>query len=189
MTVSLPEEQPQRGYDFDTAMRRRLDTIKSYANETQAGFFDKIASKIPQIAQSAQDGFNYVLPGGTNELRSRAVNAASKLKGTPYVWGGESFQEGGFDCSGLVQYVYGQMGIKAPRVASAQASTLGKVTAIQNLKPGDLVAWGSSPATASHIAIYAGNGMVWQAPQKGDVVKMSRITGNNAFGISVSMLG
>lgn len=189
MTVSIPEEK--QGYDFDAALRRRLGSIQSYAQDTHEKVMTGVLARqqAMQNAQNSVSAFSYDTPNTSNSVRDKIVQSAAQLKGTPYVWGGESFQEGGFDCSGLVQYVYKKMGMNIPRVAAAQASSTGKVTAIQNLKPGDLVGWGSSPATASHIAIYAGNGMVWQAPRKGDVVKLSPIQGKNAFGISVSMLG
>jgi cell wall-associated NlpC family hydrolase len=133
-------------------------------------------SQMAQYQQQAQtsntQGFEYGGQGG-NDLRSKLVNYASKFKGTPYVWGAESPKDG-FDCSGLVQYVYGKMGVKMPRVSQQQA-TMGKVTNVQSLKPGDFVAWGNSPATAHHIAIYAGNGMVWEAPHKGATVRLRRV--------------
>lgn len=181
----MPVAPDTPSYDFNAAMQRRLGIIQDNSTAYNNDFLTKLRAQQQNLVQpQVQSQWNSANADATS-LGNRLVTEASKLKGTPYVWGGESFKEGGFDCSGLVQYVYGKMGIKTPRTAAQQASTMGKVTAIQNLRPGDLVAWGSSPATAHHIAIYAGNGMVWQAPHTGDVVKYSKITGNDVFGISV----
>jgi cell wall-associated NlpC family hydrolase len=208
MTVIMPEPVQMRKaptYDYDTAIKRRFgdiqalgDSANQYSQQlAQRRAQAKIAAqqaaiaKSQQLAQQARTqtdstaGFGTGLSGGK---RSQIVKYASTLKGTPYVWGGESFKEGGFDCSGLVQYVYGKMGVKMPRVSQQQA-TMGKVTNIQSLKQGDFVAWGSSPATATHIAIYAGNGMVWEAPHKGATVRLRRISPNERgiMGIALSI--
>lgn len=185
MTVPFPEQQQ---YDYDGAMRRRLGLIKNNAAQMQSSFLGNIAAR--KAATTYDETGAYSSSPTGNDLRSKIVASAAKLKGTPYVWGGESFAEGGFDCSGLVQHVYGQYGMKVPRVAKDQASTLGKVAPLNQLKPGDLVAWGNSPATATHIAIYAGNGMVWESPRPGKTVTTRAVApGNGIFGISVSMLG
>ena len=81
----------------------------------------------------------------------------------------------GFDCSGLTQYAYAQAGISIPRNSRAQYAALPKV-ASNELRPGDLVFWAtdpSDPETIHHVAIYLGDNKVVQAPQSGDVVKVS----------------
>jgi cell wall-associated NlpC family hydrolase len=81
----------------------------------------------------------------------------------------------GFDCSGLTQYAYAQAGISIPRNSRSQFSDLPKV-AKADLQPGDLVFWAndpSDPSTIHHVAIYLGGKKVIQAPESGDVVKVS----------------
>ena len=98
-------------------------------------------------------------------LGARALWVAQGLLGVPYVWGGSTPQ--GFDCSGLVQYVYAQVGIHLPRVAADQQQ-VGTPVAEEDLQPGDLVFFGSP---AYHVGIYAGNDTMIDAPYTGAVVR------------------
>jgi len=123
---------------------------------------------------------------GSSSAAQTAIAAALRYLGTPYSWGGggtagpgRGWAQGastvGFDCSGLTQYAYGQAGIWIPRNSRGQYSTLPKVAA-SDLRAGDLVFWAtdpSNPATIHHVALYMGDGKVVQAPQTGDVVKVS----------------
>lgn len=96
---------------------------------------------------------------------SKIAKKALTYRGVPYVWGGTSPY--GFDCSGLVQYVYRQYGISLPRVSQAQMHCGVGVNANQ-MKPGDLVIYGGGV----HVAIYIGNGQVVHAlnPETGVTV-------------------
>lgn len=111
------------------------------------------------------------LPGGRLPAGlSPAVDLAQQHLGVPYVWGGES--PSGFDCSGLIQYVYGQLGVRLPRVAADQARAGRPVASLADAVPGDLVAFGQP---VDHIGIYAGGGRMVVAPKTGDVVKVQEI--------------
>jgi cell wall-associated NlpC family hydrolase len=101
---------------------------------------------------------------------ARALAAALTAKGTPYVWGGS--RPGGFDCSGLMLWSFKKAGLNLPRTAAAQSS-IGQPVSLANLQPGDLVFFYSP---VSHVGIYVGNGQVLNAPQSGDVVKLSPIS-------------
>ncbi len=100
----------------------------------------------------------------------RIVDLASEHIGVPYVWGGED--PSGFDCSGLVQFVYAKLGIDLPRVSRDQAQVGQPVANLRDAVPGDLVAFGTP---VDHIGIYAGNGQMVVAPRTGDVVKLQQI--------------
>lgn len=95
------------------------------------------------------------------------VETALQYLGTPYVWGGTS--PWGFDCSGLMQYVYAQHGIYLSRTTYTQIYDGVQVSA-SNLQPGDLIF-----PNADHVGMYIGNGQMIHAPQPGDVVKISNI--------------
>jgi cell wall-associated NlpC family hydrolase len=109
-----------------------------------------------------------------NDPGSKAVQMALKQIGVPYVWGGENAKGkaggpgAGFDCSGLVQFAYGALGIHLPRTAAEQGSA-GKRVSYNNLKPGDLLVENNG----DHVVMYAGNGKVIQAPHTGTSVQMS----------------
>jgi NlpC/P60 family/S-layer homology domain len=115
------------------------------------------------------------LPPGSS-LGARAVQVAQGYLGVPYLWGGTTPL--GFDCSGLVQYVYAQVGIKLPRVAADQ-QTVGIAVPRDQLQAGDLVFFGNP---AHHVGIYAGNGTMIDAPYTGVVVRYDPIDATDYAG-------
>jgi|LSQX01.1.fsa_nt_gb cell wall-associated NlpC family hydrolase len=105
----------------------------------------------------------------------KVIATAKSLIGTPYVYGGESPQEGGFDCSGLTQYVYKQAGITLNRISSDQAKQ-GAAISYANIKPGDLVCFSfNMNGKVDHVGIYIGNGQMIHSPRTGETVKIVNI--------------
>ena len=104
----------------------------------------------------------------------RVVGAAMTQLGVPYVWGGAS-PTSGFDCSGLVQWAYAQIGVALPRTTREQI-LVGSAATVDELRPGDLVFSRSlrdgRMVDLGHVAIYAGGGKVIVAPRTGDVVSL-----------------
>jgi len=109
---------------------------------------------------------------------SAAVNLAAAQAGKPYVYGAAG--PSSFDCSGLVQYVFRQLGISLPRTAQAQYDVSTHIPAAE-AAPGDLIFFGA-PYGVYHEGIYAGNGKMWVAPHTGDVVKLQTIWSTYSVG-------
>ncbi|KRN89543.1 LysM peptidoglycan-binding domain-containing protein [Ligilactobacillus ceti] len=95
------------------------------------------------------------------------VSIAQRYLGVPYVWAGES--PAGFDCSGLVKYVFKQVGVNLPHYTVSQEGH-GRYIDWRQAQPGDLYFWGSRGGSY-HVAIATGNGNYIHAPQPGESVK------------------
>lgn len=110
-------------------------------------------------------------------IGEQAVNTARQYLGVPYVWGGTTPR--GFDCSGLVQYVYKQLGINISRTSYTQVND-GRAVAKDELKAGDLIFFANSKGV-HHVGIYIGDGQFIHAPQTGDVVKIANLSDRKDF--------
>ena len=111
--------------------------------------------------------------GEANDILFRAIG----LVGTPYHWGGNT-PAGGFDCSGLVDYIYRTAaGISLPRTSHAMASMRGrKVKRMTQLASGDLVFFDIAGGI-SHVGVYVGKGRFVHAPNSGGTVRLDDIDG------------
>lgn len=110
-----------------------------------------------------------------------AVQLAKNFIGTPYVWGGT--HPGGFDCSGLIQYVWAQRGVSIPRTTYDQVKA-GLAVQKNQLRPGDAVFFtGSDPKNGlpGHVAMFIGNGRIIEAPHSGATVRISSLAGRNDY--------
>jgi len=110
-------------------------------------------------------------PDRANAVLMRAIG----LVGTPYKWGGNT-PEGGFDCSGLVTYVFRDMAaVQLPRTSRDLSGAGGRV-AIDHLATADLVFFASS-GTVTHVGIYVGEGRFVHAPSTGGTVRLDHLDG------------
>lgn len=101
-------------------------------------------------------------------LGQQAVRLARQQLGVPYRWGGSS--PSGFDCSGLVSWVYGRLGVGLPHNAAALYG-VGRRVRLSSMRPGDLVFFSG----LGHVGIYIGGGQFVHAPHTGDVVRISSL--------------
>lgn len=111
--------------------------------------------------------------GSTTDLGAAAVAKARQYTGVRYVWGGED-PATGVDCSGLVQSVFGSLGIDLPRVAADQSRAGRAVPSLEAARPGDLVFFGKP---AHHVGIYVGDGKMIDAPRAGKTVGVHKLWG------------
>ncbi|MBL7502803.1 C40 family peptidase [Frankia sp. CNm7] len=158
-------------------------TARLLSTTTITAVFDGGSTLRPSVADAAtitiqqrrtnqgylDSGIPTVVPGST--IGEKAVYLASLQKGKPYVYGAAGPYS--FDCSGLVQYVFKQLGRSLPRTAEQQYRVSTKVSQAGK-QPGDLIFYGK-PGGIYHVGIYAGNGYMWAAPQTGGVVSLRPI--------------
>ena len=108
-------------------------------------------------------------PADTATPGERAVKFALQVVGTPYRWAGES-PESGFDCSGLVRWAYGRVGVDLPH-SSYALYDLGRGIPSSKLALGDLLFFEG----LGHVGLYAGKGRMVHAPQSGRTVEVIRL--------------
>jgi cell wall-associated NlpC family hydrolase len=133
-----------------------------------AGDINRLIASQPLTANTAEPA---VSGGRVQTLLKRAL----ALLGTPYRWGGTSTN--GFDCSGMVGYVFKTaLGIELPRVSREMASS-GTPVERSALTPGDLVFFGVHGRRVDHVGIYVGEGRFVHAPRTGRDVTVSSLDG------------
>jgi peptidoglycan DL-endopeptidase CwlO len=136
-----------------------LARARSVAQETQVALGNPYAtSTTPTV---------HVPPSA---IGTTVVAIAERYLGIPYVYAGASPSQG-FDCSGLVMYVFAQVGISLPHYAASQFQ-YGVPVSRDQLEPGDLVFFNS----LGHVGIYVGGGNFIEAPHTGDVVKIASLS-------------
>lgn len=139
-----------------------------------AALLTACASKAPPPAPAKQVVFRPAtnFSPAADDVLFRALG----LVGTPYRWGGNT-PDSGFDCSGLINFVYRDMtGIKLPRSTREMISMRAPSVPVQALQTGDLVFFATSGGrTVSHAGIYVGEGRFVHAPRTGGTVRLDSL--------------
>lgn len=117
-------------------------------------------------AGSAASSASSTVPSG-----AAVVSDAAKYLGVPYRWGGTD-PTTGFDCSGFVQHVYGDLGISLPRTSQEQSTVGVPVPNLSAAQPGDLLFFEPGPTGPGHVGIYIGGGQMIDAPHTGTTVQI-----------------
>ena len=157
-------------------VNEKIETAKSKVSELQAAIDVANAA-----AASRPNRGNTTVSATGNSI----VDYAYQFLGTPYVWAGTS--PSGFDCSGFTQYVFrNAAGVSLPRTTYDQIN-VGVAVSYNDLQPGDLVFFGQVGNT-HHVGIYVGGGMYIHAPQTGDVVKYSYLSGSRDYSFARRLL-
>jgi len=110
-------------------------------------------------------------------INQRLLAFARQQQGAPYRYGGKSPKRG-FDCSGLIQFSFAQIGKRIPRTTKQQFRSRQPVS-LGSLRPGDLLFYETEGRTPGHVALYLGRGEMIHAPSSGKEVKISRL--NNPY--------
>lgn len=156
---------------------------EEYANLIRQGF-----SMISNISGQSYNGSNdavevykkYIVDSGEqtrNPLGSKIVEYTLQFNGGPYVWGGTSPSEG-FDCSGLMYYVYAQFGYNIMRVAEDQYHDSGRYVDINHLQAGDMIFFhpkNGSASEISHVGMYICDGVFIHAASRASGIKISSL--------------
>lgn len=104
---------------------------------------------------------------------NQVVDDARQYLGIPYVT--DAMSRAAVDCSGLVKLVFQDLGVSLPRTAQEQSTVGTAVDGIGSAQPGDLLFFGGSASSITHVGIYVGNGMMEAAPEPGDHVKIQSV--------------
>ena len=122
-------------------------------------------------ASGPQRAANGQLVNSGSAAGQAVIEAAKEHLGVPYLWGGTD-EHNGFDCSGLIQDAYEQIGVDMPKWSRHQATMGVEVASIAEALPGDVLAFGDP---VNHVALYVGDGQMLHAPRTGEVVKIEEI--------------
>lgn len=132
-----------------------------------------LATDLNRLLANTPAGQGADVPSAEQGRVKSMLQRALALLGTPYRWGGTS-PDKGFDCSGLVGYVFrNALGIELPRVSREIAET-GEIIDRQSLTEGDLVFFGRK-GRVDHVGIYLGEGRFVHAPRTGKDVTVSSL--------------
>lgn len=173
------EEEIARQESYVAALGAEIKQLIADEEERQRRLAEERARRAAMNAAThASGGREAADPSSLGSGRPEVVAVALAYRGVPYRWGGAS--PSGFDCSGLCQYSYRQIGIELPRTSRSQYRAGQHIAPdrLDLLKPGDLVFFGTNgdPDLIHHVGIYVGGGNFVHAPQRGDVVKVSSLT-------------
>ncbi|SHE27234.1 C40 family peptidase [Thermomonas hydrothermalis] len=145
--------------------------ISTPASAPEAAVLPALPKTAPIATPDTAPSVPAATAGGTIKT---VLQRAFTLLGTPYRYGGSS-PERGFDCSGLVSYVFRTIGIDLPRMSRAMAQEGTRIVGREALSEGDLVFFGRR-GHVDHVGIYIGNGQFLHAPRTGRDVTVSSLS-------------
>lgn len=151
---------------MSTRLRLLLSALATVAVALTTGVLEDAAATIEEGRYPDREG-RMVAP--TPSVGERAARIALGTVGIPYRWGGES-PSSGFDCSGLVRWAYGRLGIELPHNSYALYGE-GRRVSEARLEPGDLLFFDG----LGHVGLYLGHGRMVHAPQTGRDVEVVRL--------------
>ncbi|MDU4252327.1 MULTISPECIES: C40 family peptidase [Pseudomonas] len=175
--------------DYDTPSWRRYDNAAIDRTYQAAGFSARGIEQRAQIRRArrnlkvsslSRESLLVSYPQAKGPLSprvtSRIIERAHELIGTPYRWGGES-EESGFDCSGLIVYLYSTIANrKLPRTTTSMIAQKRNAVDQDELQPGDAVFFNhDGTGRVSHVGLYIGGGRFIHAPRTGKTIRIDSL--------------
>ncbi|KRQ26155.1 MULTISPECIES: NlpC/P60 family protein [Mycobacteroides] len=159
------------------------NTAANVGQSAVCGVIGMFCPKAAPAAAASSEGGEYIPKVYGRENVERVIARAGSAMNTPYSWGGGSYNGPtrgidsgantvGYDCSGLMMYGFAAVGIRLRHYTGYQYNSGRKVPSAQ-MKRGDMIFYG--PNASQHVALYLGNGQMLEAPNTGDVVKVSPV--------------
>jgi cell wall-associated NlpC family hydrolase len=148
------QEAAQKARDAKRDHEKASDAGESVPSSTGGGYTGPVDYTPPAVGTGVQ----------------RAIAYAKAQLGKPYLWAAAGPRS--FDCSGLTMMAWRAGGKSLPHWSVAQFAQSTRISAAQ-VRPGDLVFWGSTPGTIHHVAMYIGNGQIIHAPRTGQPVQIN----------------
>lgn len=179
--ASAAEPQTNHTNSRSALVSWALDSSKAFLNNSAQPDLGSLLKAVSQPVKAAPNSPNAFIQGPASPRAKGALALAQDYIGTPYKWGGES--PNGFDCSGLLQYVWSKQGVSIPRTSYDQF-THGIAVNKSELQPGDAVFFtGSDPKNGlpGHVGMYIGGGRFVEAPHSGSSVHVSYLQGRSDF--------
>jgi cell wall-associated NlpC family hydrolase len=161
------EEQQRFAAGLKADLKQLIEQERKRQEAIAARLKAEAEARAKEIARRNSEGRAFT--GQLGEAHPEVVRIAENYLGVPYVWGGTT--PSGFDCSGLVQYCYRQIGIDLPRTSRVQFHSGDYIPPdrLDLLKPGDLVffGYGGDASQIHHVGLYVGGGTMIHAPYTG----------------------
>jgi peptidoglycan DL-endopeptidase CwlO len=173
--------EAQKAYlgSINAELKKLIEAERIRQEKLAAERAARLAAAQRAAAASSQARILPFDPAKLGAPHPEAVEIAKEYLGVPYVWGGTT--PGGFDCSGLMVYVYAKLGIELPRTSRSQFRVGGYIppNRLDLLQPGDLVFFGlnGNPDLIHHVGMYVGSDEFIHAPASGDIVRITSLSG------------
>jgi cell wall-associated NlpC family hydrolase len=158
------EQQAKRAKQLTAQMAEKRRQAQAKINTLNSSVFKKAM----QVFNQTGNYPNVKIPTA-NTIGAQALRWALRVRGSPYVWGAAGPHA--FDCSGLVMWAYGKVGISLPHFTGLQWD-MGVHVGRNQLQPGDLVFFYPD---VGHVGLYIGNGLMVDAPDFGEDVRVQRV--------------
>ena len=180
IAIEAPQISQESWQNLQTLIANKIQEILNVINETFGSATVDLNFGVSLSGNESTNPQGGAMMG-TSGSGGALVNTAQQYLGVPYVWGGTT--PSGFDCSGLMQYVFAQNGITIDRTSQEQFRG-GTAVDKSALSPGDLVffvGYTKDPSNPGHVGMYIGNDQFIEAPYTGASVRISEMSSRSDY--------